>query len=377
MKKIQGLLIISILLLAGCAPSLDDEEEITQNEEDTPVETSIVPNNRLADDTYRMILPYRPSEARGAITNQVQNRMDIDEMEEGLRRHSLDVYDPETHYFQEGSYLTSDTVYNLIEELNPGTRQEREDWDQEQHENNPRIFSHILEQNYLTQVEDEDDSDTSTVEVSGISIGLALKSVYSFQTETGDHTYNISMNEMLTKGYEVAEDIVEYLRELEEVPDVPILIALYREEAEASPVPGNYVTKTVVNSGSSSIGEWEEIDEDYILFPSNEADDRYVSDAENFNNFGQEIAKFFPNYVGAIGSGFYVGGELQQLTIEVPIQFYGKAEVIGFTQYTYDLVQRIFPNYYDLEINVTSSDKQESLIYREAQEEQPTIHIFH
>ena len=369
MKKLTILLLSALLLLASCAPSLNDEEEVLQNDEDSKVETSIVPGNRLDDNTYRMILPYRTSEARGVIVDQIANRVDIDEMEEGLRRHSTEVFDPKNLYFQEGRYLSGETVIGWIDEFNPNRQDE---WSREQHESNPRIFSHVLEQNYFLK-----QKEGNTVELAGISIGIALKSVYRFKADGTDYSYDISMDEMLSKGYEVAENIVQEMREMEGLADVPILVSLYREESQASPVPGNYVTKTVVPGGSNAVGNWESIDEEYILFPSNEANEKYLEDYEVFNSFGNEIAKFFPNYVGAIGEGFYINGELNQLTIEVPIEFYGKAEVIGFSQFANDLVQDTFPNYYDLEINITSSNNMEALIYRNAKEEQPTIHIFH
>ena len=362
------LLFCALLLLASCAPSLGEEEEVLQNDEDSPVETAVVPGQSLEEDTYRMISPYRVSEARGVIVTQVANRVDIDEIEEGLRRHSTEVFDPDNFYFQEGRYISSDKVIGWIDEHNPN----RDDnWDRKKHEDNPRIFSHVLEQNYLKL------NDDKTVELAGISIGIALKSVYGFSVDGNNYTEDISMDEMLEKGNEVAEVIVEDLRGTEGLEDVPILISLYREEAQTSPVPGNFVTKTVVQGGSSSVGDWKSIDEDYVLFPSTEAQNNHVEDHEVFNSFGNAIAKFFPNYVGAIGEGFYVNDELEQLTIEIPIEFYGKAEVIGFTQFVYDEVQDIFDNYYDLEINITSSNKVESLIYRNAKEEQPTIHIYH
>ncbi|MBN6205312.1 CamS family sex pheromone protein [Ralstonia pickettii] len=370
MKKLIMLLLCALLLLASCAPSFDDDEEVLQNDEDSPVETSIVPGNSLNEDTYRMITPYRVSETRGLITKQLANRVDIDEMEEGLRRHSIDVFSPEEFYFQEGRYLTNDAVIEWIDEFNPDRQ---DDWDKETHEDNPRIFSHILEQNFLKRTEG------NSVQIAGISIGIALKSVYRFEApKNGDtYSYPVPMDEMLAKGYEVAENVVQRLRETEGLANVPILIGLYREEAQSSPVPGNYVQKTVVQGGSTAIGNWETIDEEYVLFPSNEASEKYIKDAEVFNSFGNEIADFFPNYVGAIGEGYYVNGELQQMTIEIPIEFYGKAEVIGFTQYANELVQKTFDNHYDLEINITSRDKVESLLYREAREEQPTVHIFH
>lgn len=364
------MLLCALLLLASCAPSFDDDEEVLQKEEDSPVETSIVPGSRLEDDTYRMITPYRVSEARGLITNQLANRVDIDEMEEGLRRHSTEVFNPKKLYFQEGRYLTTDTVLEWIDELNPNRK---DDWDKETHEKNPRIFSHILEQNYLKRTDD------NSVQLAGISIGIALKSVYRFEApKNGDaYSYDIPMNKMLEKGYEVAENVVQSLRKTEGLEKIPIFIALYKEESGSSPVPGNYIQKTVVKGGSTKVENWEKIDEEYVLFPSNEASKKYLKDAEIFNSFGSQIAEFFPNYVGAIGEGYYVNGELQQMTVEIPIEFYGKAEVIGFTQYAYDLVQKTFDSYYDLEINITSRDKVESLLYREAKEEKPTVHIFH
>lgn len=364
------LLLCALLLLASCAPSFDDEEEVLQNEGDSPVETSIVPGSRLDDDTYRMILPYRVSEARGLITSQLANRVDIDEMEEGLRRHSTEVFNPNQLYFQEGRYLTSDKVIEWIDELNPNRQ---DNWDKQKHEDNPRVFSHVLEQNYLKLNDDQ------SVQLAGISIGIALKSVYTFNEQKNGPSYStdIPMDKMLESGYKVTEHIVKSLREMEGLGDVPILVALYREEAQSSPVPGNYVAKTVVQGGSTAIGKWEDINEEYVLFPSKEANEKYVDDAEVFNSFGNQIAEFFPNYVGTIGEGYYVNGELQQMTLEIPIEFYGKAEVIGFTQHAYDLVDETFDNYFDLEINITSKDKVESLIYREAKKEKPTIHIYH
>lgn len=111
MKKWTICLLGALLLITACSP--DTNEEVVQ-EEDTQQETSIVPSYQLSDENYKMILPYEPSKARGVIVNQVANRMDIDEMEEGLRRHSKEVYDPSKYFFQEGQYLDEDTVYDWL-----------------------------------------------------------------------------------------------------------------------------------------------------------------------------------------------------------------------------------------------------------------------
>ncbi|MEC5424343.1 CamS family sex pheromone protein [Virgibacillus sp. C22-A2] len=369
MKKISVWLIAAALLfITGCTPNVNDEE-VLQNDE-AEEQTSIVPSYQLSEENYKMILPYRPSEARGVITNQIANRLDIDEMEEGLRRHSKAVYDPGKYFFEEGQYLKEDMVYQLITDLNPKIEKGS---DKKVYEENPRYLSHILEQNF---VEKQDDN---SVELVGMSIGLALKSVYRFQTKTGGPYYyeDIPQSEMMEQGNEIAQEVVERIREMDGLQNIPIMIALYREQESGSPVPGNFVAKTNVAGGSASIGGWDEIDEENILFPSSEGREKYFDDHETVTNFGNEVAQYFPNYVGVIGDGFYINGELQKLTIEIPIEFYGKGEVVGFTQYTYGLVLDMFPDYFDLEINIKSSNKMESLIYREAGAESPTVHIFH
>ncbi|WP_404457892.1 CamS family sex pheromone protein [Oceanobacillus kapialis] len=405
MKKWSICLLGTLLLITGCAP--DTEEEVVQNDEETEQETSIVPSYQLSEENYKMILPYEPSQARGVIVNQVANRMDIDEMEEGLRRHSKEVYDPSNYFFQEGQYLDEDTVYdwlgrkltksqleeaaqkeiNRLEDAEMTVNEEQirknlqlglnpaipNDENKEDHQENPRYLSHILEQNFLTKNED------NTVNLEGISIGLGMKSVYRYQTETGGPYYyqDISENEMMEQATAIAEKVVQRIRNMEGLENVPIMLAVYREQEQTSPIPGNYVAKTNIAGGKTSLGDWQNIDEQYVLFPSDAGKENFFEDHELVTSFGNEIAKYFPNYVGVVGEGFYINDELRKLTIEIPIEFYGKGEVIGFTQYAYGLVQDMFDNYYDLELKITSSEKVESTVYREAGADTPTVHIFH
>ena len=400
------LLLSTLLFLTSCAPDVQ-EDEVVKDDEQTKQETSIVPNHQLSKDTYRVVLPYRPSAARGVIVNQLANRLDIDEMEEGLRRLSKEYYDPETHLFEEGQYLSENMVYGWLgrkltkKELEKEVKEEIEflkknemtvneekiredlqqglnpsiedDEDKEAHQESPRYLSHILEQNFLVRNDDD------TVSLQGISIGLAMKSVYRFQTEVGGPYYyeDISKKQMLERGYELADTVIERIREIEGLEDIPIMIAIYREAEQNSPVPGNYVTKALVDGGETSVKNWEEVNEDFVLFPSEEAKEDHFDDYQMVDNFGNEIAKYFPNYVGVIGEGLYLDDELRQLTLEIPIEFFGKGEIIGFTQYAYGLVQEIFEDYYDLEVKITSSNGVESFIYRNAGEKEPTVHIFH
>lgn len=406
MKKVCVLL-LSVLLLASCSQKSDDQ--VVQNDKRKAVKEtpSIVPSNQLSADQYKIILPFRPSKARGVITNQMANRLDIDEMEDGLKRHSIKEFDPEDYYFEEGQYLTEDMVYDWLgrgltkKQLDKEVKAEVKKKEAEGYTVNeksirrqlqlglnpsisdnptekdfrekPKYLSHILEQDYLKKKED------NSVELAGISIGLAMKSVYKFQTETGgpNHYEKISKAEMKKQGEKIAQEIIERVRDIKGLKDVPVMIAIYREESQDSPVPGSFVAKTTVDGGDTQIGNWKDIDERYVLFPSEKAKKSYFDDYQAIKSFGDDIAKYFPNYVGYVGEGFYVNDELQQLTIEVPIEFYGKSEVTGFTQYAYGLIQEKFPAHYDLEVKITSNEKLESLITRKKGDKNPTVHILH
>ncbi|QKY71480.1 CamS family sex pheromone protein [Lentibacillus sp. CBA3610] len=389
MKKITALLASAILILTSCSPSINNEDEVVQNEDETQQQNSIVSSNQLSDENYRTILPYRPSASRGVITNQMGNRVDIDEMETGLRRLSKEYFDPEQYFFEEGQYLTSDMLYNWLdtypteEELEAASEEAAEELKlalnppldeesaaKEDYENNPKYLSHILEHNFLQRNEDD------SVELVGASIGIALKSVFTYEVDGNTEHREISESEMMEKGQEIAQTVLERIRNIEELSNIPIMIALYREEDQSSPVPGNYVAKTGVESGQSTIDEWETINEENILFPSDEAEEKYYDTQQLVQNFGARVEEFFPDYVGVIGEGFYINEELQQLTLEIPLEFYSKGEVIGFTQYAVGLIDEMFQDYYDLEVKIMSNEKMESLIYREAGSNEADVRMF-
>ena len=68
--------------------------------------------------------------------------------------------------------------------------------------------------------------------------------------------------------------------------------------------------------------------------------------------------------------------QLRKLTIDITIQFYGKAETIGFTQYVTGLVMQHFPDYINVDVSISSVGGIEALIVRKAGESTPFVHIF-
>ncbi|KHE68865.1 CamS family sex pheromone protein [Halobacillus sp. BBL2006] len=387
MRKLHALLLSSLLFISACTPVFDNREEVIQETKDeNSNQTAIVPNYTMSDENYRMILTEsspKVAKARTVTTNQMGNRLDIAEFESGLRRHSKEYFSPEDYFFQPGQFLSQDTLLSWLsrykeadekgkkgneEGLNPELNEDEASV--EEFRNNPKYISNIVEQDFLVKKKE------NVVEVQGVTIGISLRTVYNFTSEDKDYQENHSTSELLKKGKAYAGEILTRLRERKELKDVPIVFALYEEEEASSKVPGKFLSKTYVKASNNKIGDWDPINEKHVLFPSAEAQEDYFEDSQIFSDFRKEVADYFPNFVGMIANGFYIDDELQQVSIDIPIQFHSQSEVVGFTQYVYSLVVEMFPEHYDVEVNIKSMDRQESLIVRKAGEQEPFVHIY-
>ncbi|MDX8365187.1 CamS family sex pheromone protein [Cytobacillus sp. IB215665] len=395
MRKIIALTLSTLLLLSACAPKFEKQQEIVNESEDT-TEQAIIPKYQISDQFYRTVLTednqIKPSESRGLVVSGLNTRYDIDEVERGLMRIAQDTFSPDEYFFQEGQYLDRQTVQSwLSRKLTPEQLQEKLNEDPnyvdlglnpsidttanatltDLNQESPIYLAHILEHNYLVE------KDEQTVELGGIVIGLALNSVHYYKQEQGyDREVNIDRSVLEKEGKKIAEEVVRRVKLIDGLGNIPIVVALFEQQSKSSIVPGNFFTQGNVKADSSSIDKWSDINEKYYLFPSDDAENEHREDVVTFNRLKDSIAQFFPNYTGIIGKGFYKDDTLQQMTIEIPMQFYGKSEVIGFTQYVTNEAMEIFPNYISLQMYISSVRGQESIVIREAGEEEPFVHIF-
>lgn len=377
-----------MLILSACAPSFEKQEEVVQETNDSQ-EKAIVPKYNISDSYYRTISGFEPSAARGLVVSNLNTRLDVDEFETGLMRIAQDTFSPADYLFQDGQYLDKGTISNWLDrKLSPGQLEEEEmsesenlglnpiDDEQgtfeERKQNNPIYLASILEHNYLVK------NDDGKFELGGVVIGLALNSVYYYNLpETGyPREYEIDSAGLEKQGKQMAEEVLLRLRNIKGLENVPIVIALFKQEPKSSIVPGSFIAKADVKKESLMLEKWSEIDEEYYLFPSTKAMDTYREDSMRFLNFKADIDEYFPNYTGVIGKGFYKDEQLQQFTIEIPMQFYGKAEVIGFTQFVTGLVMEHFPSYISIQVYVSSVSGPESIIIRDAGDEDPFVHIY-
>ncbi|AWP38398.1 MULTISPECIES: CamS family sex pheromone protein [Heyndrickxia] len=381
-------LIISMVLLAGCSPGFGSDNKVVQKSNNKK-ETSVVSSYQISDQYYKNIYPYKTSKSRGLVVSNLNTSYDIEEFETGLMRVAQRNYPPDDYLFQEGQYLTSDTITKwlnrkytvdqlkkkgLKEQDNVGLNPVNDEKGsaKQQNEKNPIYLAQILEQDYLTK------DSKGNVKLSGVAIGLALNSVYYYQTEKYGSTYdvNISQKTLDEKGKQIASEVVQRLRKMDGLKNVPITIGLYKQQSKDSVIPGNYFAYATVPANSTSADDWKNINEKYYLFPSDDAEKAHRDDEKTFENFKTDIEDFFPNYTGCIGRARYSDGQLADLSIDIPIQFYGQAEVIAFTQYVAGLVVKTFPDYVNLQVSITANNEAKALIVRQSKAKDPTVHIY-
>ncbi|MBY0097908.1 CamS family sex pheromone protein [Mesobacillus maritimus] len=392
MNKFFTVIAVSVvLLLAACAPNFQQEDKIVQEEDAETSEKAIIPKYKISDDYYRTFMPFEPGEARGLVVNNLNTRYDIHEFETGLLRIAQNTFDTNKFVFKEGQYLDSATVSSWLNRKY--TKEQLKDRDMKEENNvglnpvdpgsgdidtrneeNPIYLAHILEHNYLEEVGGKE----GTYKLGGVVIGLAMNSIHYYQKEAYGATYDteIPHSKLEAEGKKIAAEVIKRLRKMDDLKEVPITIALFEQKSRSSVVPGNFFAYAEVGKGSSEIGGWQNVKEKYILFPSETALQNHREDMTWFQNFKQDVEEFFPNYNGVVGKGFYLDDQLQTLTISIPIQFYGKSEAIGFTQYVTGLVMEHFPDYVAVEVNVSSVYGQEAVIVRNPNQDEPFVHVY-
>ncbi|QFG00282.1 CamS family sex pheromone protein [Psychrobacillus glaciei] len=375
-KKIIGILtMILLLIVSGCTPAIKKDTEVIQDTEQKTTKKVIIPSLQLDDAYYRTLLPYEASASRGLVVSNLATKYDMKEVESGLLRISQKEFSPDKYLFQEGQYLDKKTLISWLARSNQtsdGLNPSDEGLTgEEKAKKAPVYITHIVEQDYLKK-------EGKTVTLAGISVGLALNSIYYYQKETYGATYEeaLSQKEIEENGKRIAEEVVSRMRQKNEaLANVPIVVGLFKQNSRNAVVPGTYLAYSIAASGKN-VSDWKTIDEEYLLFPTAESEKKYRDLDTIFRNFKHEMETYFTNYTSVIGTGYFKDKQLQKLTITIPIQFYGTAEIIGFTQQLAGLLKDNFDTSMNVEVNVNSMNGAEALLIKKPGDEEPYVHIY-
>ncbi|MEI3895686.1 MULTISPECIES: CamS family sex pheromone protein [Bacillus] len=392
MKKI-ALAVLSLgLLVSGCSAGADKDEKVVEKSGKAK-EQSVVPKYAISDEYYKTTVPFDGGEARGLVVQGLNSRLDIDEFETGLMRIAKESFSTKDNVLKGGKFLNTQDIQMLVKRKRTDAEQkELEDKLKKDAVNFPNIglnpalgagseslevknnkspiyISNILEHDYYVNKNER----------SGIVVGLAMNSVHYYEEEHGyPREAKIEQEKMLAEGKKMAQEILKVMHQKDaETKTVPITFAIYRQSPKSSLVPGNFVSYANVEKGSETVEDWKQINEKYYLFPSEQAKtDNKREDLARVSNFKAKLSDYFQgDYTAVIGTGMYRDDELREIKLDIPVQFNGKAEIIGFTQYVAGLVMEYFPNYMRVQVTIKSVERPEAIIIREAKQDEPFVKI--
>ncbi len=372
-KKIIATLAATVFLLSACS---DPTGESTTTDPANPTgktTKTTTTSHQLSNDYYKTVVnngSYQISKTRGS-TLGLNSNFNLKAFETGLMSLSQLHFDTDNYYFQEGQYITDKMANNWLkrysEENKKGLNPEDNGKD-EPTERTPYYLNSVLEQDYMIKKEDK-------YALGGISIGLSMNAIDYYQkVEFGaDYETKISRDELLKQGKVMADKIVQQLREIDGVGNVPIAVGIFEQTPKDSLAGGSFIIEAVSEKGTTKVGNWKALNQKKVIFPLVEETSNELS---NFENFKAEVENFFPNLSGVTAEASYTDEQLVKMKITINTQFYGESEIIGFTQYVADKATTFLPPNIPIEITIGSINGTESFMARKTGETKFYTHIF-
>ncbi|MBU0439148.1 CamS family sex pheromone protein [Staphylococcus succinus] len=398
MKRTIILFISAIFVLSACGN--DDENKKQESNDNEQQQESgsvkkIATDKNVQGNNYRTILPFKESQARGLLQDNMANSYNGEDFEDGLLELSKEVFPTDEYLYQDGQYLDKDTINAYLQPkytkseidkmdedeikekkanenlgLNPSHRGETDP--EKIADKSPAYLSNILEQDFYS------DGDTKGKHIKGMTIGLAMNGTYYYQKEKNGESYSkdLKNKEIKKQGQQMASEILSRIRENKELKDIPIHFAIYKQSGENSIAPGEFMSGTTVEEGKTRINEWNDINQKTALLPSEEAaeiDDNLNSDFKQFND---NLQNYFNNFTQAVGTAKFENKKAKQLSVDVPIDYYGKAETIGITQYVTEQAEKYFDGIDEYEIHIKDGNNPKALISKTKEDKEPQVHIY-
>ncbi|MBL7565948.1 CamS family sex pheromone protein [Staphylococcus saccharolyticus] len=401
MKRTIILLISILFLLTACNNGQKDNQSGKNQSEskdnnNTNQVKQIATDKNVQGDNYRTILPFKESQARGLLQDNMSNSYNGEDFESGLLELSKEVFPTDKYLYQDGQYLDKKTINAYLDSkytkkeidkmsekekksknanenlgLNPSHNGETDEEKIADH--SPAYLSNILEQDFYGS------SDSKGKNIKGMTIGLAMNSAYYYKKEKNGETYSKDLDDkdIEKQGKQMASEMLSRLRENSNLKDIPIHFAIYKQSSQDSITPGEFIAGTTVEDGKTKINEWDTIKEKSALLPSSTTADYNETLNNNFKQFNDNLQSYFSNFTQAVGKVKFVNKKAKQLTVDLPIDYYGQAETIGITQYVTEQAEKYFDNIDEYEIRIKDGNTPRALISKSKEDKEPQVHIYH
>ncbi|KRK45558.1 CamS family sex pheromone protein [Dellaglioa algida] len=380
MKKIKiGLMLsFSLIVLAACGnvASSSGASGISKNNSSSGYQTT----GQTSDSNYEGVIKsgkYLTSKSRGVALTQNENVLNLKSFESGLLDLSKSQFATNDYIFQEGQYLSKETVQNWLsresgsnsEGLNP-----KDNGKTGETERNPMYVQQLEEQDFMTKKDNK-------MALAGISLGIGMNSVDYYQKEEYGAQYKTEISDatMKEKGKEAANKVVARLRKTKGVSDsVPIMVAMYKQASNDSLVGGSFYAYAVNKNGKTTIDSWKDVSITSYTFPTtSSATTPNTNDETTFTNFKTEVQSFFPNLAGVTAQVQYKNKAITGMHINITSQFYSETEIVSFTQYLATTAAKYLASGIPIDITVKGSDGTiQSFLAKSAKDSSYYTHVF-
>ncbi|EHY93000.1 hypothetical protein SSME_08770 [Staphylococcus saprophyticus subsp. saprophyticus KACC 16562] len=386
------------MVLTACGNN-DEKSKEQSNEKEQQKESGsvkeIATDKNVQGDNYRTILPFKESQARGLLQDNMANSYNGEDFENGLLDLSKSVFPTDDYLYQDGQYLDKDMINAFLnpkytkDEVNKMDESDRKEKKANENlglnpshkgetdpekiaEQSPAYLSNILEQDFYAS------GDTKGKKIKGMTIGLAMNSTYYYQKEKDGETYSKDLDdkEIEKQGKQMAEELLSRIRENKDLKEIPIHFAIYKQSGENSIVPGEFIAGTTVEDGKTRINDWKDINQKTALLPSEEAGELDENLNSDFKQFNDNLQTYFNNFTQAVGTVKFDNKKAKQLSVDLPIDYYGKAETIGITQYVTEQADKYFDGIDEYEIHIKDGNNPKALISKTKDDKEPQVHIY-
>lgn len=349
-RKAIALLSVGLLLF-GCGGS--DEEE------------SVVSTKPVNEGDYRIAIPFQSSNARQTHVEFNNGReVNIDAVGEGLLRYSKERFSTSSYYLQEGQILDRDTLqvgttledkegilgfksaenpYGLNPEKGssiPVSSSVTIEVGTAEHKTIPVID--VFEVNFIQDLEKD-------AEIKGISLAIILNPTIVDATGA---THTIADEQLKTLGEEAARFLFTYVKSLPSVAsDTPIMIALFRQDSSDTTLAGSFFAS---GYGEKSIDQFDDIDEKWVIFSSDEAAKLDGQISSQFDAVKKALFQYLPNDIGMVGKGLFIDNQLDQLQIDVTTRAKTHTENVGVVQYIRELLANFTSSDYAISVRINA-----------------------
>lgn len=333
MRRLIGVF-LSLFLLTGCSgwlewvPLPDRGSEVPQR--------IISPAVKIDEIYYRGVLPYRTSAFSGLSRVPSLNRTHL---EKSMMETALLYFSPAHYLYEEGQLIGADTGQRWIAEINEGLGHQ--------------VLLGLHEADFLTE----------QGELGGMVLGLVWTRQYTDQSS--GETVRLDEEQLLPLIRSGASELVMRLRQTVGVPVVLVNMVM---DPGVNYVPAPIRLQGMARAGESQISDWEEVNESFLLLPSQSS--RLSAEMSQVNlsfiRLKQSVEEFFPRYINLSGTGRFLKGHLSELTIEMLTELDSRAQTVQLMQYLIAKLPEHFPNDTHINLYLSSSSRPEAIYVRQS-----------